>query len=310
MTKINFDSKTEPQWPLRLTSNIVKFLTMTSNHRERNIYNGAEAPIGRRSHRPMLITLSPAKRLDFEKQNLIKRRSTPRFLKDSEQLVQRLREYSPAKLSKLMGVSDAIAELNHERFVQWRTPFTTNNAKQAILAFRGQAYVGLNADDYSDEDFQFAQECLRIPSGLYGLLRPLDLIQPYRLEMGCKLPTPGCKNLYEFWGNRITDQLSADLKKTKSKVLVNLASNEYFKSIKPKLLNARVVTPTFKEQKNGSYKMIAVYAKHARGLMASFIIRNRLVDIEGIKSFNIEGYCYNDGLSSEDDWVFTRTSPS
>jgi len=255
----------------------------------------------------MLITLSPAKTLDLEKQHLTRRRSTPRFLKESEQLVKCLREYSPKRLAKLMGISGELAELNHERFANWQPPFTPNNAKQAILAFRGQAYIGLNAAAYCEEDFQFAQRCLRIPSGLYGLLRPLDLIQPYRLEMGSKLATPGCKNLYEFWGNKITERLNADFGKAKSKVLVNLASNEYFKSIRPKLLGARVVTPTFKDRKNGVYKQIAVFAKHARGLMTSYIIRNRLSDVEEIKSFDVEGYCYNDALSSEDGWVFTRT---
>jgi len=256
----------------------------------------------------MLITISPAKTLDLKKQTLTKRRSTPRFLKESGRLVERLREYSPAQISKLMGVSDELADLNHQRFIEWQPPFTPKNAKQAILAFRGQAYIGLNADTFCDDDFQFAQECLRIPSGLYGLLRPLDLIQPYRLEMGTKLSTPRCKNLYEFWGDKITDQLNADLKKHPSKVLINLASKEYFKSIKPKSLAARVVTPTFKEHKQGAYKQIAVFAKHARGLMTSWIIRNQLSEPDEIKAFGAEGYRYNDNLSSEDDWVFTRTA--
>ena len=254
----------------------------------------------------MLITISPAKTLDLQKQTPTRRHSTPRFMQESERLVVCLRKYTAAQLSKLMGISTDLAELNRERFSDWQPPFTSSNSKQAILAFRGQAYVGLNVGAFSSEDFQFAQEHLRIPSGLYGLLRPLDLMQPYRLEMGTKLVTPGCKNLYEFWGDKITDRMNTDLKKHENKVLINLASKEYSKSIKPKLLNARIITPSFKEHKKGGYKQIAVFAKHARGLMTSFIIRHQLTNAEEIKTFDAEGYRYNDGLSSEDDWVFTR----
>lgn len=254
----------------------------------------------------MLITLSPAKTLDFEKQQLTKRHSTPVLLKDSHQLVKCLREYSAKELSELMGISPDLAELNRKRFGEWHTPFTVSNAKQAVLAFRGHAYLGLNAVDYSADDFKFAQDHLRILSGLYGVLRPLDLIQAYRLEMGTKLETSGVKNLYEFWGTKITDTLNADLKKSKDKVLVNLASNEYFKSVQPKLLDARVVTPVFKENKGGTCKVVSVFAKKARGLMSSYIIQNRLTDVEGLRAFDVEGYRFSVKLSSENEWVFAR----
>ena len=256
----------------------------------------------------MLITLSPAKTLDFDKQTLTRKHTTPIFLDDSSELVESLRGYSPKRLATLMGMSDKLAALNHERFSSWSLPFTTANAKQAVLTFNGLAYEGLDADSYSAADFTTAQKSLRILSGLYGILRPLDLIQPYRLEMGTKLKNSRGKNLYEFWGTSITEALNKDLARSKNPVLVNLASVEYFKSIQPALLKAQIVTPTFKEQKNGTFKQVTFFAKKARGLMTSFIIQNQLEDVEDIKTFNLEGYRFNMALSEEDDWVFTRKS--
>ena len=256
----------------------------------------------------MLITLSPAKTLDFDKQTFTRKHTTPIFLDDSSELVESLRGYSPKRLATLMGMSDKLAALNHERFSSWSPPFTTANAKQAVLTFNGLAYEGLAADRYSAADFTTAQKSLRILSGLYGILRPLDLIQPYRLEMGTKLKNSRGKNLYEFWGTSITEVMNRDLAGSKNPVLVNLASVEYFKSIQPALLEARIVTPTFKEQKNGTFKQVAFFAKKARGLMTSFIIQNQLEDVEDIKTFNLEGYRFNMALSEEDDWVFTRKS--
>ena len=256
----------------------------------------------------MLITLSPAKTLDFDKQTLTRKHSTPIFLDDSSELVESLRSYSPRRLATLMGMSDKLAALNHERFSSWSTPFTTTNAKQAVLTFHGLAYEGLDANSYSAVDFTTAQKSLRILSGLYGILRPLDLIQPYRLEMGTKLKNSRGKDLYEFWGTRITEMMNRDLAKSKDPVLVNLASVEYFKSIQPGMLQGRIVTPTFKEQKNGTFKQVTFFAKKARGLMTSYIIQNQLEDVEEIKTFNLEGYRFNMALSEENDWVFTRKS--
>jgi cytoplasmic iron level regulating protein YaaA (DUF328/UPF0246 family) len=207
-----------------------------------------------------------------------------------------------------MGMSDKLAALNHERFSTWSGPFTTTNAKQAVLTFRGLAYEGLDADSYSATDFTTAQKFLRILSGLHGILRPLDLIQPYRLEMGTKLKSSKGKDLYEFWDTKITRVINKDLGKSKDPVLVNLASVEYFKSIKSEMLQGRIVTPTFKEQKNGDFKQVTFFAKKARGLMTSYIIQNQLEDVEEIKTFNLEGYRFNMALSDGDDWVFTRKS--
>ena len=254
----------------------------------------------------MLIVLAPAKTLNFEKQQLTRRRSTPAFLEDSKILIDCLRRLSPNQLSKLMGIGGELAEATHQQYAAWSPPFTPSNAKQAILAFRGNAYVGLNADAFTAADFDFAQQSLRILSGLYGVLRPLDLIQPYRLEMATKLKSPRGKNLYEFWGTRIAEALMKELKRQKDPVLMNLASNEYFKSVKPKQFDARIVTPNFQESHHGTHKSISAFAKKARGLMASYIIRNRLTDIEDVKSFDTEGYRFDAKLSSDGDWVFTR----
>ena len=254
----------------------------------------------------MLIVISPAKTLDYETKPKTKVFTTPDYLDDSQRLINRLRTFSSLDISDLMKVSAKIADLNFDRYESWKKPFTMNNAKQAILAFKGDVYTGLAADTFKADDFKFAQQHLRVLSGLYGLLRPLDLMQPYRLEMGTKLKTDVGKNLYEFWGSDITAGLNKQLKKIKSKYLINLASNEYFKSVKPKELNAEIITPAFKEFKNGEYKMIGIYAKKARGLLSRYIIQNKLSNPEDIKLFNEDGYRFNKKLSKENNWVFTR----
>ena len=199
-----------------------------------------------------------------------------------------------------------IAELNFERFAAWHTPFTAENAKQAVLAFKGDVYSGLQAETFTAADFKFAQAHLRILSGLYGLLRPLDLMQPYRMEMGRKINTERGGSLYEFWGTTITEGLNKQLKRLKTPYLVNLASNEYFKSVKPRQLQGEVITPEFKDWKNGQYKMFGVYAKKARGQLSRFVIQNRLTDPQAMKAFDIDGYRFNASLSSDNKWVFTR----
>ena len=257
----------------------------------------------------MLITLSPAKTLDFETESNLDSFTQPRMLEQSKVLNKRLRKLSKNDLQDLMSLSDDLTAVNHQRNRDWSPPFDLANAKQAILAFRGAAFTGLDADSYSPEDFETAQRSLRILSGLYGVLRPLDLIQAYRLEMGTKLDNPGGKNLYEFWDTSITSLINADLDDHNQRVIVNVASNEYFKSIKRKILDARVVTPVFKEIKDGKLRTIAAFAKPARGMMASYIIKNRLEDADGIKEFNEGGYEFDKSLSTEDEFVFTRPQP-
>lgn len=257
----------------------------------------------------MLIVVSPAKTLDYETPPKTKTFTLPDYLDDSAELIHRMREFSSLDISELMKVSSKIAELNFDRYESWNKNFNEKNAKQAVLAFKGDVYTGLDAESFSAKDFKFAQSHLRILSGLYGLLRPLDLMQPYRLEMGTRLSNERGKNLYEFWGSEVTEGLNAQLKKTKSEHLINLASNEYFKVVKPRELNGDIVTPAFKEFKNGDYKMIGFYAKKARGLLSRYIIQNQLSDIEDIKSFDVEGYQFNKKLSKGNDWVFTRKLP-
>lgn len=256
----------------------------------------------------MLIVISPAKTLDYEAPSKTKTFTLPDYLDDSAELVHRMREFSALDIAELMKVSSKIAELNFDRFEAWNKNFTEKNAKQAVLAFKGDVYTGLDAESFSARDFKFAQTHLRILSGLYGLLRPLDLMQPYRLEMGSRLSNERGKNLYEFWGNTLTDGLNAQLKKIKSEHLINLASNEYFKAVKPKQINGEVITPAFKEYRNGDYKMIGFYAKKARGLLSRYIIQNQLSDVEDIKSFDVEGYKFNKSQSKGNSWVFTRRS--
>jgi len=226
----------------------------------------------------VLTVLSPAKTLDYETAPITQSSTEPRFIDQSALLVEDARGLNPDDIRSLMGVSEQIAHLNHERFMNWQAESTSDNAKQAVLAFKGDVYTGLQAETLSEEGLAFAQDRLRILSGLYGLLRPLDLMQPYRLEMGLKFSNQRGKNLYEFWGAQLTDTLNDDLASANTDVLINLASNEYFKAVKPKLLNADVITPQFKDLKNGHYKMISFFAKKARGIMARYIIDNRITE--------------------------------
>ncbi len=254
----------------------------------------------------MLIVVSPAKTLDFETPPITRTHTKPRFLKDSQRLVENLRNYSALDLAELMKLSMKLADLNFERYHDWKTPFSLNNAKQAVLAMKGDVYTGLDAETLDEESLAFAQEHLRILSGLYGVLKPLDLMQPYRLEMGTKLPNEAGKDLYAFWGETITQAINKDLKAQGDDVLINLASNEYYKSIKPKRVEGRIITPQFKERKNGAYQMIGVFAKRARGLMSRYIIDKRLEKPEALKRFKVGGYAYNKELSKGEQWVFTR----
>lgn len=253
----------------------------------------------------MTIIISPAKTQDFSAHNTTHIFSEPVFLNESLKLVKALKKQSPQEIASLMSVSDKIAELNYDRFKNFKTPFTPDNAKQALLAFKGDVYTDIDIDNYSQEDFEFAQQHLRILSGLYGLLKPLDLIQPYRLEMKIKLGNPRGKDLYEFWGDRITKELNKLMDKP-NPTLVNLASTEYFKAVNPKLLKGKIITPVFKDQKNGAYKIIAFYAKRARGMMTDFIIKNRIDNVEKIKTFQEAGYEYSEPLSTAQEWVFIR----
>lgn len=264
----------------------------------------------------MLLVISPAKTLDFSPQSLCKTTSKPELLTQSKKLIAQLRDFSPKKLSKLMGISDKLAAGVHEYVSDWKAKYDATTAKQAILAFRGDVYLGLDADSFTTKDFDFAQQHLRILSGLYGVLRPLDLMQAYRLEMGTKLAGDYGKNLYDFWGDRIARSLKKALAEQGDNVLVNLASNEYFKgtqakatqdkAIQAKGIGCRVITPVFKDRKGGDYKVISFFAKKARGRMAGHIIRNRIADESGLLKFRATGYKYNRGLSSEDQPVFTR----
>jgi len=254
----------------------------------------------------MLMVISPAKTLDFATQATTSEHTTPDFLDDSAELIEQLREMSPHDVAALMKISDKLGDLNFERYLNWDKEFTLENAKQALLAFKGDVYTGLDAPSMSVADLQWAQGHLRILSGLYGLLRPLDLMQPYRLEMGTKLANGRGKDLYQFWGSKITAALNQHQADESLPVLLNLASNEYFKSVQSKQLTAEVITPVFKDWKGDKYKIISFYAKKARGLMVSYIIRQRLTDVEQIKNFDSEGYVYNPAMSSAREWVFTR----
>lgn len=253
----------------------------------------------------MLMVISPAKTLDYESLLATSDHTQPAFLEDARELIDQLKELEPHQISNLMGISDKLGQLNAERYQSWHTPFTPNNARQAVLAFKGDVYTGLDAESFSDDDFEFAQNHLRILSGLYGLLRPLDLMQPYRLEMGTRFANHRGKDLYAFWGNTLTSALNELLMKD-DKVLINLASNEYFRSVQARHLDARVVTPQFKDWKNGQYKMISFYAKKARGLMCRYAIQNRITQVSDLKGFNLAGYAFSEEQSSGDQWVFLR----
>ena len=254
----------------------------------------------------MLTLISPAKTLDFESPPVTKKTSNHEFMDHSIELIKLMRKQTPRKLAKLMHISPKLAELNVDRYQKWQIPFCAANAKQAVLAFKGDVYLGLEAESYNQRDFNFAQKNLRILSGLYGLLRPLDLIQPYRLEMGTRLKNKNGKDLYSFWGESITNAIANELSSHRNKTLINLASIEYFKSVKPVMLPGKVITPVFKDFNNGHYKVLGFFAKRARGSMASFIIKNRISSQDQIKDFDVDGYRFNDNFSTEAQWVFTR----
>ncbi|MCS3608043.1 peroxide stress protein YaaA [Erwinia rhapontici] len=254
----------------------------------------------------MLMVISPAKTLDFESPLATTRYTQPMLLDESQKLIAVARQLSPAEISSLMHISDKLAVLNAERFNDWQPDFTPDNARQAILAFKGDVYTGLQAETFSEAAFDFAQQHLRMLSGLYGLLRPLDLMQAYRLEMGIKLANPVGKDLYSFWGDKLTHALNAALAEQGDSVLINLASDEYFKAVKPKLLNAEIVKPVFLDEKNGKFKVISFYAKKARGLMSRYIIENELTQPEQLKKFDVDGYAFDADASKGNELVFKR----
>ncbi|MDC1512954.1 peroxide stress protein YaaA [Porticoccaceae bacterium] len=250
----------------------------------------------------MLVVISPAKKLDYSSSIEAPLLSQPALLDHAEELALGLKTLAPQDVSSLMHLSDKLGALNYARFQEWQTPFDANNARAAVLAFKGDVYQGLDAESMSAEDLFWAQDHLRILSGLYGVLRPLDLMQAYRLEMGTKFANPRGKDLYQFWGDVIT----AELNRAESSVLVNLASNEYFKSVRKKDISARIVTPVFMDKKDDKYKIISFYAKKARGLMSRYIIQKRITQIEQINQFDSDGYVYNAALSEADAPVFLR----
>jgi len=254
----------------------------------------------------MLIVISPAKKLDMEAKPPFSTHTQPELLEQSQTLIDALREKDSFDIAELMKLSMKLADLNVARYQAWQTPFTIDNAKQALWAFRGDVYQGMDADSFSEDDANFAQAHLRILSGLYGLLRPFDLMQAYRLEMGTKFTNSRGKNLYTFWGNLIANQLNTALEAQGDNLLINLASQEYFKSIRPAKLHAEIITPVFKEYKNGQYKVIGIYAKRARGLMSRYMIQHQINKLDTLRSFDGDGYQYSAELSDSKQLVFTR----
>ncbi|MBD9414471.1 peroxide stress protein YaaA [Pseudomonas sp. PDM16] len=254
----------------------------------------------------MLLVISPAKTLDYDTPPATARFTQPQFLDHAQELIGQLRQMSPQQIGELMHLSDKLSALNVARYGSWHPDFTPANAKQALLAFKGDVYTGLAAEDFAEADFDFAQQHLRMLSGLYGVLRPLDLMQPYRLEMGTKLANARGNNLYDFWGERISGWLNEALAAQGDDILLNLASNEYFGAVKRKALNARIIDTEFKDLKNGQYKIISFYAKKARGLMARYVIKERISDPEQLKAFDYQGYRYSAEQSKPDSLVFLR----
>ena len=253
----------------------------------------------------MLVVISPAKSLNFETKPNTNQHTQPDFLNEAKRINAQLKKLKADDLIKLQRISRNLANLNVDRNLLWETPFSPDNAKQAILAFNGDVYDGINASTFSEKEFKIAQEKIRILSGLYGVLKPLDLMQAYRLEMGTKLSFGKYENLYQFWRQKITTTINKELKE-KGDTLINLASQEYFKAIDAKKLKAEIITPEFKENKDGNYKMISFFAKKARGSMCRFIVQNNISNPEELKAFDLEGYYFNNELSKEYNWVFTR----
>ena len=258
----------------------------------------------------MILVISPAKALDYETPPTTATFTQPDFLDHAAELIEVLREKSPAQIAELMSLSDQLSSLNVARYASWSRPFAPDNAKQALLAFDGDVYEGLDAKSLADDDLAWAQDHLRILSGLYGVLRPLDLMQAYRLEMGTRLANPRGKNLYEFWGERLVDALNQALREVDAGALVNLASQEYFKSIKSPRLAAPVVEPVFEDwsASQRQFKVVSFYAKRARGLMARYVVTQRLTRAESLKDFAAEGYVFVAEASSAARWVFRRKS--
>jgi cytoplasmic iron level regulating protein YaaA (DUF328/UPF0246 family) len=255
----------------------------------------------------MITILSPAKIQNFNKQNITEKYSMPVFMNEAEQIVEIIRRLKPTELSKLLGINANLTQLNIDRYFNWHVPFTRENAKQTALVFDGEAFRGLNAKAFTNEDFEYAQTHLRIFSGLYGVLRPLDLIQPYRIEVSTKLPNPLGKDLYAFWKEKVTKSIIDDLKKSgKPEVILNLASFEYFKTLDLKYQKIKIIDVEFFEYKNDAYRPIVIYTKKARGMMASYVIRTRIESTEDLKGFSDEGYWYNPQMSSENKLVFVR----
>ncbi len=255
----------------------------------------------------MLAIISPAKKLKFETRDPALPSSEPDFLKDTDQLISVARKLTRADLRAMMKISDNLADLNYQRFQDFKKSPDLTRTKQAVMAFAGDTYTGLDAETLNKEDLSFAQDHLRILSGLYGLLKPLDEIQPYRLEMGRKLKTSRGETLYAFWGDLIAKTIDQQLKSHKHPAVINLASNEYFKAAGPKILQSSLINPIFKENKNGQYKVIGLFAKRARGAMARYMIKNRLSDPQDLKKFAEDGYRYQAELSEGNNWVFTRS---
>jgi cytoplasmic iron level regulating protein YaaA (DUF328/UPF0246 family) len=250
----------------------------------------------------MIAIISPAKSLDFDVKAPFENASIPHFQKDADYLAVKLSKLKPSALSSLMDISPKLAQLNAERYASWKTA----TLKQAVFAYNGDVYDGLEAKTLSLDEISFAQNHFRILSGLYGLLRPLDTIKPYRIDMGTSFSTPKGENLYKYWGDRITDQLKKSLKESENNILINLASQEYFSAVNAKKLKTRIITPAFKDKSNGSYAMISFFAKKARGMMSRFIIQNKITDFEMLVGFDAGGYHFNHELSKGDNWVFTR----
>lgn len=254
----------------------------------------------------MLAILSPAKTLDFDSPLVTDQYSVPEFTKESTALIRTLRKLEPSEIGSLMGISDKLASLNHDRYAQWSPSFDDESARASILAFKGDVYQGLDAATMSKRDFTWAQKRLRVLSGLHGLLRPLDRIHPYRLEMGTKLDNPKGQDLYQFWGSKVTDALNEALAEQRSKVLVNLASNEYYKVVQADQIQGRVLTINFKEWRRDAYRFVSFSAKRARGLMARYMIDQRAENADALRGFDVDGYEFNEDLSSENEWIFTR----
>ena len=250
----------------------------------------------------MIAIISPAKSLNFETASPYESFTIPHFAKDADYLAGKLKKLKPAELAALMNISPKLSLLNAERFANWKSA----SEKQAIFAYDGDVYDGLEAKSLTQAEIEFAQNHLHILSGMYGLLRPLDTIKPYRIEMGTSFVTPKAENLYKYWGGRVTDQLKKSLKASENNILINLASQEYFASINTKKLKARIITPSFKDKSNGQYAIISFFAKKARGMMCRFIIQNEITDFEMLVGFDSGGYHFNHGLSKGDNWVFTR----